>query len=141
MIFDLFKSLGDPPPHPEWDDKPALAQQVPPQSYGKVHTMPMLPAQPIDNNIGAILRGEAGASSLTFPNTSNEALLAHIDMRLRTPPTKRRFDWMAAYKDGDTVHVWVVVSSKSVTFEDGWNLFPSDNLIAQLALLSKDVTK
>lgn len=47
------------------------------------------------------------------------------------------FEFMEAHRSSDTVHVFVVVNGKPITLSDGYNLFPSDDLITKLNLLRK----
>jgi hypothetical protein len=45
------------------------------------------------------------------------------------------FRGLHLYREEDTVFVFFVHNGKPVVLEDGWPLFPSDQLISQLRLL------
>ncbi|MGE0677823.1 hypothetical protein [Pseudolabrys sp.] len=70
---------------------------------------------------------------------SEEELLDVIARRLRqTASSNMGFDYVGAHKSGDTVNVFVVVGGQPTILQDGWDLFPSDQLVTQIRLLKKD---
>jgi hypothetical protein len=75
------------------------------------------------------------------PDYSTNKLLELIHMRMHrerlAPGTQivPDFSFIAPYKNGDTVVVFLVHDKKPTYIEDDWGLFPSDALITKLRLL------
>ncbi len=61
-----------------------------------------------------------------------------IWMRLRILHDHQNpFECLIAHRSGDIVHVFLVVNGQPITLSDGFEMFPSDDLITKLNLLRK----
>lgn len=69
---------------------------------------------------------------------SHSALLKAIRMRMRAPDgVALGVDDMHCFKSGDVVFVFVVAAGEATIIKDEWPLFPSDQLITQLRLITR----
>lgn len=106
---------------------------------------PQIRANPIDwsmipNALGAGTVLARQAPSLPSWSTSKLLELIHMRMhrdRPRDPGMELvpDFDFIAPYKNKETVVVFLVHNGQPTYIEDEWGLFPSDTLITKLRLL------
>lgn len=93
------------------------------------------PAMPPPLNAGINQIAQSVSQGPVGVGSSPESLMRAINMRLRNMLT---FDFIMAYKykRSDSVVVFFVHNDKPGMLEDGWDLFPSDELITKLRLLA-----
>ena len=116
------------------------------KEFGAEFVSQMFKANMIPSNIlngpvpGQLGSGSAGVKKME-PDYSTNKLLELIHMRMHrerlAPGTMMTpdFSFIAPYKNGDTVVVFLVHDKKPTYIEDDWGLFPSDALITKLRLL------
>lgn len=67
---------------------------------------------------------------------SPDYLLKMLHMRMRVAEGNRLpFDFIAPYKNGDTVVVFFVHDKNPTYVEDSWDLYPSDALVTKLRMI------
>lgn len=85
----------------------------------------------------AMQAGYGQATTGSSTDWSSEALMRMVAMRMRTREGERmRFDFINAYKNGESVVVFFVHDGHPNFVEDDWGMFPSDALITKLRLIT-----
>ena len=132
-------NLINKPPMMVYDPKGPYGQRASENMQGIGYTPPVPPSA-----IGGIRTMGASQSSQAAPMSdvqySSDKLAQMVGMRLRTPPGAYFGNWHfhKTTRDGEeVVYCFIVNDGRATVLEDGWPLFPSDELITKLRLLEK----